>query len=65
MATTASLQETVRRCTAAIVGTLGIGFGQLPGRWAELPLLIAVGAAVYLLWSAGLVPGWEELVDTE
>ena len=65
MSSTASLQETIRRCTAAVVLTLGIGFGQFPGRWAELPLLIAVVAAVYLLWSAGLVPGWDELVDTE
>ena len=65
MAPTASLQETIRRCTAVLVVTLGIGFGQFPGEWAAVSLLLAAGAVVYLLWSFDMLPVEDEPAEVE
>lgn len=46
-----------------LVAVLGLGFWRLPGERQVVPLLLTVGAVVYLLWSFELLPVAEEPTD--
>ena len=60
----ASLQRTVRRCTAVLVGALGIAVWAIAGiDTARYGFVLSAGALLYLAGSLVLVPEWAAETD--